>query len=154
MRMEWKKRIETAGWRLAAVALALAIGGVAAVSRVRQEVRESKVPEIKGKFYCNVKALTPAEWARHREVSEKMLAARTAIVETEKGYELQFNPDKISVGEVAEWVTRESKCCPFFDFHIDLENRGTLICLRLTGEEGVKAFIRNEFHVGQEGGKK
>ena len=41
----------------------------------------------------------------------------------------------------------ESRCCPFFDFHIDLENQGKLICLRLTGEEGIKAFIRAEFAV-------
>jgi len=41
----------------------------------------------------------------------------------------------------------ESKCCPFFDFHIDLENEGKLVCLRLTGEEGIKQFIRAEFNV-------
>jgi len=39
----------------------------------------------------------------------------------------------------------EGKCCPFFDFHIDLERAGALLCLRLTGEEGIKAFIRTEF---------
>jgi hypothetical protein len=42
-------------------------------------------------------------------------------------------------------VVAESKCCPFFDFHIDLEETGNLLCLRLTGEEGIKAFIRTEF---------
>src|SRR6266404_5791229 len=41
----------------------------------------------------------------------------------------------------------QSKCCPFFDFHIDLEGEGKLVCLRLTGEEGIKAFIRAEFKV-------
>jgi len=45
---------------------------------------------------------------------------------------------------LAEWVAAESKCCPFFDFHIDLEREGKLVCLRLTGEEGIKAFIRAE----------
>jgi hypothetical protein len=49
------------------------------------------------------------------------------------------------LAEVAEWAVAESKCCPFFDFHIDLEREGTLVCLRLTGSEGVKAFIRSEF---------
>jgi len=36
---------------------------------------------------------------------------------------------------------------PFFDFHIDVEREGKLLCLRLTGEEGIKAFIRAEFGV-------
>jgi hypothetical protein len=49
------------------------------------------------------------------------------------------------VAELAEWVVAERKCCAFFDFHIDFEREGTLLCLRLTGEEGIKAFIRSEF---------
>ena len=51
------------------------------------------------------------------------------------------------IRELAEWVGAESKCCPFFDFHIDVEREGKLLCLRLTGEEGIKAFIRAEFGV-------
>ncbi|MGA3301010.1 MAG: hypothetical protein ABSD87_13040 [Candidatus Acidiferrales bacterium] len=41
------------------------------------------------KFYCNIKALNPEERARHKKLSEKLIAARTAIVETDKGYEFQ-----------------------------------------------------------------
>jgi hypothetical protein len=96
-------------------------------------------------FYCDVKALNPAERTRHNQLTEKLLAVRKATVETDTGYELQFNPADVTVTEIAEWVIAESKCCPFFDFHIDLENAGKLICLRLTGREGVKGFIREEF---------
>jgi len=53
----------------------------------------------------------------------------------------------VTLAELAQWVVAESKCCPFFDFHIDLENGGKLVCLRLTGEEGIKAFIRAEFSI-------
>jgi hypothetical protein len=42
-------------------------------------------------------------------------------------------------------VAAEGKCCPFFDFHIDLEREGRLLCLRPTGKEGIKPFIRAEF---------
>lgn len=98
-------------------------------------------------FYCNIKALTVEERARHKIVTEKLMAKRAKIVETEKGYELQYSPADVSLAEVAEFVTRESKCCPFFDFHIDLEKEGKLVCLRLTGKEGVKAFIKAEFHL-------
>lgn len=30
-------------------------------------------------------------------------------------------PDVLSLEGNVEWVTAESKCCPFFDFHIDVE---------------------------------
>ena len=99
------------------------------------------------KFYCNIKALTPEERARHKQLTEKLMAARKETVETAKGYELQYTPADVTIGEVAEWVVAESKCCPFLDFHIDLENEGELICLRLTGEEGIKEFINTEFKI-------
>ena len=106
-----------------------------------------KMTESAGGFYCNTKALSPAERTRHEALTKKLLSARKATVETEKGYELQFSPADVTVAEVAEWVVAESRCCSFFDFHIDLENAGTLICLRLTGAEGVKQFIRTEFQL-------
>lgn len=98
-----------------------------------------------GKFWCNAKALSPAERAHHKQLTEKLLAARKATVETEKGYEFQFSPSTVSIAELADWVVAEGKCCPFLDFHIDLEQEGKLACLRLTGPEGTKAFIQSEF---------
>jgi hypothetical protein len=98
-------------------------------------------------FSCDMNALTAAERTHHRRLTEKLISSRTAIVETEKGYEFQYSPSTVTLAEVADWVVNEGKCCPFFDFHIDLEQRGHLICLRLTGEEGIKPLIRTEFQV-------
>ena len=99
------------------------------------------------KFYCNIKALNATERAHHKELTDKLVAERQLVVETEKGYEFQFSPPRVSLAELAEWVSAESKCCPFFDFHIDLEREGSLLCLRLAGAEGIKLFIRSEFQV-------
>lgn len=135
----------------AAAALALLIVGGGAVKLTAQGTAtpgktEKQMTATESKFYCNIKALTPEERARHKQLSDKLMAARREIVETGKGYEFQFSPKDVSLAELAEWVVAESKCCPFFDFHLDLENEGNLLCLRLTGEEGIKAFIRSEFH--------
>jgi hypothetical protein len=102
---------------------------------------------VQGKFYCNIKALQPAERARHKELTDKLISIRKDVVETEKGYEFQYSPSTVSLAELADWVAAEGKCCEFFDFHIDLERRGSLLCLRLTGDEGIKPFIRAEFQV-------
>jgi hypothetical protein len=101
------------------------------------------------KFYCNMKALSYVERAKHMLLTGKLIMARKDIVDMENGYEFQFNPANVSVAELANWVTAESKCCPFFDFHIDLEQEGRLLCLRLTGENGIKEFIRSEFKVAE-----
>jgi hypothetical protein len=99
------------------------------------------------KFFCNIKALAPAERARHKKLTEKLISGRTEIIETEKGYEFQFNPAVVSIAELADWAAAESKCCPFFEFHIDLEREGTLVCLRLAGDQGIKHFIQSEFQL-------
>ncbi len=150
-----KETFWTAGKKsVAGVILALWIGGGGAMGLAAQSSAtivqpERQVATVQSKFYCNIKALTPAERARHKQLSEKLMAAKKEIVETEKRYEFQFSPGDVSVAELTEWVVAESKCCPFFDFHIDLEREGKLLCLRLTGEEGIKAFIRAEFNVGK-----
>src|SRR5580700_6328903 len=99
------------------------------------------------KFYCNISALDPAERAHHQQLTAKLIAARNEIVELPRGYEFQFTPSSISIAELADWVVAEGKCCPFFNFHIDLEKKGNLLCLGLTGEEGIKQVIRTEFRV-------
>ena len=144
----------TPTWKLSLLgaALALLIAGTGAVRMQAQAVpkkmnAEGQPMTTQNKFYCNRNALNPTERAHHKQLTDKLLATRTNIVETEKGYEFQFSPSTISIAELADWVAAEGKCCQFFDFHIDLERQGTLLCLRLTGEEGIKAFIRAEFQV-------
>jgi hypothetical protein len=132
--------------RLVAVGLATVVIGAGAVSPIIASQEKGTVI-VQGKFYCNIKALTPDERASHKQLTDKLIRIRKEVVETEKGYEFQYSPADVSLAELAEWVAAEGKCCPFFDFHIDLEQQGSLLCLRLTGEEGIKAFIRTEFPV-------
>lgn len=122
----------------------IALKGSATQAQAANAEKQMTTPS---KFYCNAKALTSEERAHHKQLSEKLLAVKKAIVETEKGYEFQFRPQDVTLAELAGWVAAESKCCPFFDFHIDLEEQGQLTCLGLTGKEGVKEFIRMEFGI-------
>ena len=123
----------------AVVVAAIGLGDAAAAARPVQGAEflvkpEKQVEQMQGKFFCNSKALTSEERAEHHKLTEKLMKLRKETVETAKGYELQFDPKSVTLDELAVWVGRESKCCPFFDFHIDLEAEGHLLCLRLTGE--------------------
>jgi hypothetical protein len=100
---------------------------------------------VRSKFYCNTKALTAELRARHKQLTDKLMAKRKELTESAKGYEFQFSATDVTLSELAEWVAAEGKCCPFFDFHIGVEREGKLLCLRLTGGEELKAFIRAEF---------
>jgi hypothetical protein len=133
-----------------ALAVLIASGGAAGMTGQNPPPggnTEKQMTTGQSKFYCNIKALTPAEREHHKQLGGKLMAARKEIVETTKGYEFQYSPAEVSLAELADWVGAESKCCPFFDFHIDVEREGKLLCLRLTGGEGIKEFIRAEFQV-------
>jgi hypothetical protein len=134
------------------VALALVMAGGVADRMAAYESRQTATEDHRSmttgsKFFCNIKALASAERAHHKQLTEKLISSPTEIVETDKGYEFKFSPSVVSIAELADWAAAESKCCPFFDFHIDLEREGTLVCLRLTGDQGVKHFIQSEFQV-------
>jgi hypothetical protein len=141
-------------YRPAAIGLAILIGAGGAVAIPVQAPATADGAATQrsesGDFRCNMHALTPAERAHHLRLTEKLIASRKAIVETPKGYEFQYAPSSMTLVELADWTAHEAKCCPFFDFHIDLERQGSLICLRLTGPEGIKPIIRSEFNVPAE----
>jgi hypothetical protein len=127
--------------------LMMTSGGGRAVQSPTASSGASEQNAEESKFYCNTKALSPAERAHHKEVTEKLIKVRTQVVETPKGYEFQYSPSSISIVDLAEWAVVEAKCCPFFNFHLDLEREGNLVCLGLAGAEGIKTFIRTEFQV-------
>jgi hypothetical protein len=134
---------------LAGVVLMVVLESCGGYAGTAQSVPGKQEKELmtQSKFYCNTTALNPVDRANHKLLTDKLVAQRTRVVETEKGYEFQYSPSTVSFAELSKWVSDESKCCPFFGFHIDLENEGTLLCLRLTGEKGVKKFIKSEFFV-------
>jgi|ERR1700735_1881515 len=117
--------------------------------RQKNEATRSRAGEKteNGEFYCNIGALDAAQRARHKELTEKLIASRVEIVEMENGYDFQLRPSTISVAELADWVTTESKCCPFFDFQIHVERGGRGLRLWLSGDDGVKPFMRAEFQI-------
>jgi hypothetical protein len=98
-------------------------------------------------FYCNMNALTKAERERHKELSAKLAEARLETVELPDGFAFRLQDGKLSLTELAEWISAESKCCPFFDFEIQLERENGPLWLKLRGKEGVKRFIRSEFNI-------
>ena len=99
-------------------------------------------------FYCNMGALTSAERARYKVLAEKLKAANVERKEEASGYAFRINTVEASLVDVAEWVNFEKKCCPFFDFEITLQREGGPLWLKVSGREGVKAFISDEFGFG------
>jgi len=66
--------------------------------------------------------------------------------ELQDGYEFRFASLPSLLTSLAEFISLEKLCCPFLKFAIAVEAEGGPVWLRLTGREGVKAFIREEIN--------
>lgn len=92
---------------------------------------------------CELEAFDAGERRRHAELRQAMKRARLEVQELPDGYAFLF-PDEPSLFlQIAEWITLERRCCPFFAFSLELPPAGP-IRLSLTGGEGVKDFLRAE----------
>ena len=102
---------------------------------------------------CRLDALTASERERHRLLSDLLQKAAVAASELPQGYDITVDLTKLPVGDsrsrpllqLADWVDLESRCCPFLDFEIRISGQGGPVGVRLTGGDGVKAFLRTEF---------
>lgn len=97
------------------------------------------------RFACNLKALSTTERARYQEVTKALIAATQEKRELPNGYGLRL--PAASLLTAAEWVSLERRCCPFFTFELEQARDEGPLWLRITGAEGVKAFIRSEFQL-------
>lgn len=69
-----------------------------------------------------------------------------AINEIDDDYEFQLGDEPDVILKVAEFVMLEKLSCLFLNFAIEVEAKGGPVTLRLTGREGVKAFVREEIN--------
>src|SRR5947209_3280460 len=86
-------------------------------------------------FACNLKAFTPQQRSEHGKLGDRLMPAVATVRELKDGYSLQVDTSKVSVAEVAQWVDLEQKCCPFFDFQLDLHGGDGSLWLSLKGRE-------------------
>jgi hypothetical protein len=56
-----------------------------------------------------------------------------------------MDTQQIDTSQLVEWVELERKCCPFFGFELRWDGQNNVVWLNLTGPEGVKDFIIEDF---------
>ena len=117
-----------------------AAGALLADVKPTEAARASQSP-----FACNLKAFNPEERKRWRALIDEVIPAATEVRELRDGYTLHLNASRVSVMKLAEWIELERKCCPFFDFEVDVRGEDGTLWLRLKGREGVKQFIQQDF---------
>ena len=116
---------------------------LAVFRRVRDEIQERLRQFIPpAPIACDMTAIPQDQRQVHIDTSKELFSRIEEFRELEKGYEFRFAPDVIV--RLAQFISLEKLCCPFLNFVVEAEAEGGPVWLRLTGREGVKAFIREE----------
>ena len=98
-------------------------------------------------FACNLNAISVADSPRYNELGKRLRTTMMKPTETLDGYRFRLDYDKMSLREVAEWISMERLCCPFLTFQLETSGTEDEFSLRLGGPFGVKGLLQAEFLV-------
>lgn len=101
--------------------------------------RDAKAP-----IACDLSALTALERDRRRALAGAFARAVIGRGELANGFEFHVDPAKADLPALAEWIALEHRCCPFLHFRVEVGPTDTHIVIALSGDEGVKEFLRAE----------
>ncbi|MCA1728106.1 MAG: hypothetical protein LC751_01440 [Actinobacteria bacterium] len=73
------------------------------------------------------------------------------VRELENGYAFRHSSEASVLLALAEYVSLERLCCPFFDFAIEVGRGGGEVWLRMTGGDGAKGVLEAALGVGARG---
>ena len=93
---------------------------------------------------CDMSAIEPAMRAQHVANGRQVFRGAEEIRELLDGYAFRLRPVSDSLLKAVEFIAMERLCCPFLRFSLEVEAKGGPVWLRLTGREGVRAFVRAE----------
>jgi len=79
-----------------------------------------------------------------RRAREDLEGRLSETRERDRGLAFESELERMSLPLLAEWVALERRCCPFFEFTIEVGPERNSTWLSLAGEEGVKDSYRHE----------
>jgi hypothetical protein len=93
---------------------------------------------------CDLSAISPDNRLRYDELRARLYSALISWREIGGGYALRLNDERISRGEVSEWIKMEGLCCPWLSLETEPTLQGTLE-VRMTAPDQAKQVLRAEF---------
>ena len=100
-------------------------------------------PQLESTIACDMSVLSQLQRERHLATSRELFSGLKQIRELPNGYEFRLDGPSVIV-RVGEFISLERLCCPFLNFGLDVEAENGSVWLRLSGRDGVKAFVREE----------
>lgn len=90
---------------------------------------------------CDVGAMDDEQIGRYRALRRLLDRDFVEVRELDTGYAFRHSSDANVLVALAEYVSLERLCCPFFDFVIEAGRGGGEVWLKMTGPEGAKEIL-------------
>jgi hypothetical protein len=100
---------------------------------------EASDPKGEVAVACDFTAMDDGQRERYRALRRRLGEDLHELRELEDGYAFRHSSGEDVLIALAEYVSLERLCCPFFDFAIEV-GRGE-VWLRMTGPEGAKGIL-------------
>lgn len=95
-------------------------------------------------FACDLTVLSKDERESFASVTDSLFTAVQETRELENGFGLRFLNQPNQLVQIAGFIERESQCCSFLKFNLEVGPSSGPVWLRITGETGTKEFLRAE----------
>jgi hypothetical protein len=86
---------------------------------------------------CNLGAIAPEQRHQHEALAEQIFTSVLDVEERANGFAFRLPVDMLN--ELAQWISNERLCCPFFTFKVEVTEA---LWLELSGTPDVKTFIQ------------
>ena len=90
---------------------------------------------------CNMRALNADQRKQLSAFGDQIAAAVVGTRDLPDGYSFHLDPARASVLDVARTLDLWRRCCPFYEFRVDLHAADGGMWLSVTGRPGVKEYF-------------
>jgi len=116
---------------------------VVALRRWRDRTTDDQQTTTEQPIACDMAALSAAERRRYDELRPLVLSGIEEVRDNPTGFQMRIG-NSIRVGDVAEWIEMEHRCCAFLDLKLALNGDST-IWIEMGGTLAIKQFLEEEF---------
>jgi hypothetical protein len=91
---------------------------------------------------CDLTVFSTTERIKHLALAKSLLGKATQVIEHEDGFIFVFEQSPLLEMQIADWVSKEKRCCPFFSFELSRPKTPPSLRLRIVGPDGAKEILR------------
>jgi hypothetical protein len=131
-----------------------ALSGLAAAGlfAVRRRINSSEcgcedkaIPSVHGDkaIACDLTVFSNSERNEHIALAKSLLEQARQIIEHKDGFTFVFEQSPFLEMQIANWVSKEKRCCPFFSFDLSRAKTPPSLRLRIVGPNRAKEILRS-----------